>query len=104
MIRTLCLAFALLLVAALHGQPGGGPRPEIPPPDDKAAPNPQPDSDAKALAQSAGKMRRIILAMLNFHDAYQGWLPPADYRFFGRPNPPKDGKPLLSWRVAILPF
>src|SRR6516164_4079520 len=39
---------------------------------------------------------QIALAMHNYHDAYNGLPAQAIYS--------KDGKPLLSWRVAILPF
>ncbi len=45
---------------------------------------------------SMNNMKQIALAMHNYHDVY-GRLPaPAIMD--------KDGKPLLSWRVAILPF
>ena len=40
-------------------------------------------------------MKQICLAMLNYEATYQSF-PPAAIE--------KDGKPLLSWRVAILPF
>jgi uncharacterized protein (TIGR03067 family) len=56
----------------------------------------------KALAEKAEKMtsqnnlRQIAIAMLNYHDAYRGFPAHAIYS--------QDGKPLLSWRVAILPF
>ena len=45
---------------------------------------------------SSNNLKQIALAMMNFHDTY-GFLPPP--AICG-----KDGKPLLSWRVAILPF
>jgi hypothetical protein len=47
-------------------------------------------------AQTANNMTQLSLAMLSFHDAYSK-LPPAAIC-------DKNGKPLLSWRVAILPF
>ncbi len=45
---------------------------------------------------SANNLRHIAIAMHNFHDTYKRFPPPAIMS--------KDGKPLLSWRVAILPF
>ncbi len=44
---------------------------------------------------SMQNMRGIIIAMLNHHDMYKTY--PAAYSS-------KEGKPLLSWRVAVLPF
>ena len=46
--------------------------------------------------QTANNMKQLGLAMHSYHDAYRN-LPPAAIC-------DKDGKPLLSWRVAILPF
>ncbi len=48
------------------------------------------------LAQSQNNLRQIGLAYHNFHDTYNGAPPTylAD----------KEGKPLLSWRVLLLPF
>ncbi len=46
--------------------------------------------------QSTNNLKQIALAMHNFHDVYKGF--PAAY------NVDKNGKPLLSWRVHILPF
>jgi len=45
---------------------------------------------------SSNNLKQIALAMMNFSDA-MGSLPPATIYS-------KDGKPLLSWRVAILPY
>ncbi|MFL5340005.1 MAG: sigma-70 family RNA polymerase sigma factor [Gemmataceae bacterium] len=69
----------------------------------------KPDPDAKMpdlknpkVAQSAARMRsqnnmkQIGLAMHNYLNTYQTFPAAAIYS--------KDGKPLLSWRVAILPF
>jgi hypothetical protein len=47
-------------------------------------------------SQSMNHLKQIGLAMHNYHDTH-GRLPPQAIRG-------KDGKPLLSWRVAILPF
>jgi RNA polymerase sigma factor (sigma-70 family) len=46
--------------------------------------------------QSTNNLKQIALAMHNYADAY-GHFPPAAIRA-------TDGTPLLSWRVAILPF
>jgi len=51
---------------------------------------------AAQRAQAMNNLKHIALAMHNFHDTYGGM--PAAY------NMDKDGKPLLSWRVHILPF
>lgn len=46
--------------------------------------------------QTTNNLKQIGLAMHNYHDTY-GRFPPQAIRS-------KDGKPLLSWRVALLPF
>jgi uncharacterized protein (TIGR03067 family)/prepilin-type processing-associated H-X9-DG protein len=53
--------------------------------------------EAVDRTQSANNLKQIGLAFHNFHDTYKGFPAHAIYS--------KDGKtPLLSWRVAILPF
>jgi hypothetical protein len=52
--------------------------------------------EAAAQTQSSNNLKQIGIAMHNYHDT-QGTFPPA-YRAG------KDGKPLLSWRVLILPY
>ena len=47
-------------------------------------------------ARHVGNLKRIGLAMVNYQSA-EGHYPPAAITS-------KDGKPLLSWRVAILPY
>jgi hypothetical protein len=47
---------------------------------------------------SVNNLKQIGLGLLNYHDTYKGF-PPA-----GIGNFQAGGKPLLSWRVAILPF
>ena len=47
-------------------------------------------------AQSTNNLRQIALAMHIYHDAHQTFPAPAIYG--------EEGEPLLSWRVAILPF
>ena len=52
--------------------------------------------EAARRAAGANNLKQIGLAMHNFHDSYGGF--PAAY------SGDKTGKPLLSWRVHILPF
>ncbi len=52
--------------------------------------------EAAVRNQCTNNEKQIILAMHNYHDAHNAF-PPA----FSRS---KDGKPLLSWRVLILPY
>jgi prepilin-type processing-associated H-X9-DG protein len=52
--------------------------------------------EAAARAQSSNNLKQIAIAMHNYESTY-GNLPPAAIC-------DKKGKPLLSWRVAILPF
>lgn len=51
---------------------------------------------ARARQVSSNNLKQIALAMHNHHDANRGF--PAAAIFSS------DGKPLLSWRVAILPY
>jgi prepilin-type processing-associated H-X9-DG protein len=51
---------------------------------------------AAARSQSANNLKQIGIAMHTYHDKYGHFPPAATYD--------KDGKPLLSWRVLILPF
>jgi len=60
-----------------------------------APPNWSRDDDA-TWARHVGNLKRIGLAMFNYVSA-EGHFPPAAITG-------KDGKPLLSWRVAILPY
>jgi hypothetical protein len=53
-------------------------------------------SAAGAQAQSSNNLKQIALAMHNYHDVNRAF-PAAASRG-------KDGKPLLSWRVHVLPF
>jgi hypothetical protein len=52
--------------------------------------------ESAARAQSSNNLKQIALAMHNYHDAEGRFPPQATYN--------KNGKPLLSWRVMILPY
>jgi hypothetical protein len=58
---------------------------------------PGPGLGGPGRVQSTNNLKQIALAMHNFHDANKG-LPNHAIRH------PKTGDPLLSWRVAILPY
>jgi hypothetical protein len=51
---------------------------------------------AATRTQSANNMKQLLLAMHSFHDTYT--------RFPAAANYSATGKPLLSWRVHLLPF
>jgi hypothetical protein len=51
---------------------------------------------AAGRAQSSNNLKQIMLAMHMYHDEHQAF-PPQAIRS-------KEGKPLLSWRVALLPY
>jgi prepilin-type processing-associated H-X9-DG protein len=56
----------------------------------------QASREAARRMSSSNNLKQIMLALHNYHDVY-GHFPPAISR-------DDDGNPLLSWRVAILPF
>jgi len=51
---------------------------------------------AAKRTQSRNNLKQLGIAMHNFHDTYKGFPPHASYD--------NNGKPLLSWRVYLLPF
>src|SRR3989442_15398787 len=53
--------------------------------------------DGEAWSYSSHNIRQIGLAILNYYDAYHNHLPPAVRKG-------ADGRPLLSWRVLVLPY
>jgi hypothetical protein len=55
-----------------------------------------PSRESSHKMQCANNMKQIMLAMHNYHDAHKAL--PAPYTV------DKDGKPLHSWRVALLPY
>ncbi len=52
--------------------------------------------EASSKAQSTNNLKQFALAFHNYHDAYKAFPPQASYD--------KQKKPLLSWRVHILPY
>jgi DNA-directed RNA polymerase subunit RPC12/RpoP len=67
-------------------------------------------AEARDRIQSQNNLKQISLGMMNYHDQHQ-FFPPATLRASdqGIPGifaPPQDlrGKPLFSWRVALLPY
>jgi hypothetical protein len=52
--------------------------------------------DAARRAQGTNNLKQLALAMHNYHDTYRAF--PAAY------NTDAEGRPLLSWRVHLLPF
>jgi hypothetical protein len=52
--------------------------------------------EARIKAQSSNNLKQITLAMHSFNDAYQRLPPAIVYN--------REGKPLYSWRVLLLPF
>lgn len=61
-----------------------------------ALPAVQAARSAARRAQSMNNLKQIVLALHNYHDVYQHF--PPQY------STDAEGKPLLSWRVHILPF
>src|SRR5206468_8126418 len=51
---------------------------------------------AAAASRSINNLKQIAIAMHSYHDTYNGFPPAAVCD--------KTGKPLLSWRVLILPY
>ncbi len=56
---------------------------------------PDRQADARQRIRSANNLKQIMIAIHNYHET-NGFLP--------RDIPDKNGKPLLSWRVAIMPY
>jgi RNA polymerase sigma factor (sigma-70 family) len=76
---------------AVKGKRGAGPQ------DGKRRPDAEdPAQTAARRTKSMNNLKLIALAMHNYHDTYNHFPPPAIYS--------KNGKALLSWRVALLPF
>jgi len=71
---------------------GGGARQAL----EALAPAVQSVRTAAGRQQSVNNLKQIMLAMHNYHDVYKSF-PPQAIRS-------KEGKPLLSWRVALLPY
>jgi hypothetical protein len=66
-------------------------------------------TEAPARARSVNNLKQIGLALLNYESTYRRF-PPAGFRarsappFFQLPPDHPTNKPLLSWRVALLPY
>src|SRR5262249_28836977 len=54
-------------------------------------------AQAGAKTKSANNLKQLALGIINYADAHKGNMPPAM-------ESDKDGKPLYSWRVLILPY
>jgi hypothetical protein len=54
-------------------------------------------AQADAKKRSAKNLQQLALGIINYADAHKGNMPPAM-------ETDKDGKPLCSWRVLILPY
>jgi hypothetical protein len=97
--RSFCLAIpaAWLFAAAVQSAPGVKPK-ETKAEDTVAAEAIDGDqvAQARARARSANNMKQLGLAFHNYVDNSRGAMP-ADVA-------DKDGKPLLSWRVQLLPY
>jgi hypothetical protein len=70
-------------------------------------PSPSPTTTARTdhlKAARTDNLKHLVTAMQNFSDTYNGCLPPTGFN--GEPWKPiaSGKKPLLSWRVALLPF
>ncbi len=63
---------------------------------DDRPPSDDPVTAARRRAQSQNNLKHIGLALHNYHDVYKALPSPAIYS--------RDGKALLSWRVAVLPY
>jgi RNA polymerase sigma factor (sigma-70 family) len=88
-------SFYYLPAAEHHDAPAARAQTAEPSQETKGKPEPAP-STAEELRASADNLKNLALAMHNYHSEY-GQFPPA--AVFS-----KDGRPLLSWRVIILPY
>jgi uncharacterized protein (TIGR03067 family) len=75
---------------------GANARPALPPVAVPVAREFRVAAEAPRPRESANNLKRIGLAMHNHHDTFQAF--PAGY------SADKEGKPLLSWRVCLLPY
>ncbi len=94
------IALAVILAIALSrpaqtNEPVPGPAAQPPPPN-PGPPGESPLSMARRRTQSMNKLKQLAVGLHSFHDTH-GVFPPAAIR-------DDAGRPLLSWRVAILPF
>jgi hypothetical protein len=94
----LVLAVLVLGLFAAAGRSAPAPKSDVPEKVPEAGVPAEPaDGDADNLRKASTKnLKRIALAVINYADVNDGRLP-ADVV-------DKDGKPILSWRVLILPY
>jgi hypothetical protein len=83
-------------ITSMQTLPGGNPAASAPIAVALALPAVQSARGAARSVQSMNNMKQIALALHNYHDVYKSF-PPAY-------TTDENGKPLLSWRVQILPF
>jgi hypothetical protein len=98
-VRLLALAVPAAVLFAAAGQSAPAPKTKETKADDTAAAEPIEGDEvalARARARSANNMKQLGLALHIYIDANKGAMP-ADVV-------DKDGKPLLSWRVKLLPY
>lgn len=77
------------------GRPPGGLKPPAADPPAARADTPERTADYAQRRRSLKNLKQILLAMHNYHNTYNRF--PTDIT-------DKAGKPLLSWRVELLPF
>jgi RNA polymerase sigma factor (sigma-70 family) len=89
---SITVGIGLLAAERQLGPPGPAPVPAaVAPAQGEAKPG-----NPRAQARSMDNLKFIGLAMHNYASSHDSTFPPAAIR--------KDGKPLLSWRVALLPY
>jgi len=84
-----------LLTALLAAAVAALPALSAPIPKERKADEPLGPITEEQLTKSSNNLKHIAIAFHNYNDTY-GWLPTNELS--------KDKKPLLSWRVQILPF
>lgn len=107
---TVALILARLFIVPLFmPEPNGKEYAQNPPPDETKLnkgndPNPPNNSStieklkrAAAITESQNNLKQMAIGMHSMHEVYKGFPPPANYDKF-------TAKPLLSWRVHLLPF
>src|SRR5262245_29269927 len=86
--NTSCLLLSVVLFAPAQGDPT-----KAPPATENA--EPAPGNEARNRQTSSNNLKQLALAVHSYHDVHGKM--PADVMG-------KDGKPILSWRVLLLPY